>query len=241
MHASNRLQKGTYNSNGLNVVFDASNKETGRSRSKQRFPVRDCAALFEVAVALLDGTPTGVRRLEAAGYMLSVLAAPISELPRLKSLLPEAAAYICYVIHGKVVYLGHGNDDRKIGERLTAEAKQGAQVYVIFSLDPRFDKFTAGYVEARLIDRLYAAGIPLANTDRPYGNGLNEHPGFEQLVRQSEILLGVAGFRPLAPQGAARSPMPLPRRAPCRTSSPSTRTRCRRRRKQGCIASIVEG
>jgi hypothetical protein len=160
----------------MNFVFDANNKRTDRSPSKQRFPARDCAALFEVAVALLDGTLNGLRRSEATGYMLSVLAAPFSELPRLKSILPDAAAYICYVIHG----------------------------------DPRFDKLKAGYVEARLIDRLYTAGIPLANMHRPYGGGLNEHPGFEQLVRQSEVLLGVAGFRPLESPGAAQPPMTLP-------------------------------
>jgi hypothetical protein len=194
----------------MNFVFDANNKRTDRSPSKQRFPARDCAALFEVAVALLDGTLNGLRRSEATGYMLSVLAAPFSELPRLKSILPDAAAYICYVIHGEVVYVGHGNGDRKIGERLAAEVTRGAQVYVIFSLDPRFDKLKAGYVEARLIDRLYTAGIPLANMHRPYGGGLNEHPGFEQLVRQSEVLLGVAGFRPLESPGAAQPPMTLP-------------------------------
>ncbi|MHC2623898.1 hypothetical protein ACVIW2_005930 [Bradyrhizobium huanghuaihaiense] len=112
---------------------------------------------------LLDDTLNGMRRSQAPGYMLSALAGPLSQLPKLKSLLPPAAEYMCYLVHGKVVYIGHGNGDRKIGDLLSADVKTGAQVYVVYSIDPRFGKVQAGYLEARLIDRLFAAGVPLAN------------------------------------------------------------------------------
>jgi hypothetical protein len=157
---------------------------------------------FVATIELLDGTLSGIRRGQAPGYTLLVLAGPFSQLHVLKSLLPEVAVYRCYLIHGKVVYVGHGNNDRKIGDRLAADHKENAQVYVIYSLDSRFDKAQAGYLEARLMDRLFVAGAPLANVDRPFGSGLKEDPGLEQIVRQSELLLGVAGFRPLECVGA---------------------------------------
>ncbi|MET4091025.1 hypothetical protein ABID60_006768 [Bradyrhizobium sp. S3.5.5] len=167
---------------------------------------------FVATTELLDGTLNGMRRSQAPGYMLSALAGPLSQLPRLKSLLPPAAAYMCYLVHGKVVYVGHGNGDRKIGDRLSADAKTGAQVYVVYSIDPRFDKVQAGYLEARLIDRLFAAGLPLANGNRPFGSGLQEDAGLEQLVEQAELLFGMTGFRPIevACSGASQGSRGLP-------------------------------
>lgn len=151
---------------------------------------------FVATTELLDRTLNGMRRSQAPGYMLSVLAGPFSQLQKLKSLLPPAAEYLCYLIHGKVVYIGHGNGDRKMGDRLGADAKAGAQIYIVYSIDPRFDKVQAGYLEARLIDRLFAAGLPLANDNRPFGMGLREDAGLEQLVEQAELLFGVTGLRP---------------------------------------------
>lgn len=136
------------------------------------------------------------------GGILAVVAAPFLQLDRLKAQLPSASRNICYLVHGSVVYVGQGNGDRKIGERVAAEVLKNAQVYLLYSLDPRFQKLAAGYVEARLVDRLHDIGVPLANLHRPLGGDLNLDPGFEQLVRQAEILLGVAGFRPLETPGS---------------------------------------
>ncbi|MDA9523863.1 hypothetical protein XI06_27190 [Bradyrhizobium sp. CCBAU 11434] len=143
--------------------------------------------------------------MQAPGYTLSAVFGPLSRLRALKSLLPAAAAYVCYVIVQKLVYVGHGNGDRKMGDRLGADLKAGANVYILYSWDPRFDKLQASYLEARLVDRLYAAGVPLANSDRPFGSGLKEDPGLEQLVRLSELLLGLAGFQPPERAGTAPS------------------------------------
>jgi hypothetical protein len=105
-------------------------------------------------------------------------------------------AYVAYLIDAAKIYTGHGNGDRNIGERLKPEELKQAQVYVIYSLDPRYDKRVAAYVEARLIDVAYELGVPLANNNRPFGrNGLRICPNQEQLVVHAEFLLKVAGFR----------------------------------------------
>lgn len=145
------------------------------------------------------------------GCILAVVAGPYPQLDQLKAQIP-AASCICYVIHGSIVYVGHGNGDRKIGERVASGACDNAQVYVVYSSDPRFDKIAAGYLEARLIDRLHEVGVPLANLHRPLGGRLNLHVGFEEIVRQAEFLLGVAGFRPSEALGptARRPSRPLP-------------------------------
>lgn len=166
---------------------------------------------FVAGIELLDGTLSGLRRVQAPGYMLSALAGPLSQLQRLKSLLPRSAEYMCYLVHERLIYVGHGNGDRKIGDRVAIENRAGAQVYIVYSVDPRFDKLQASYLEARFIDRLFAAGAPLANEDRPFGSGLQEDAGLEQLVEQSELLYGVAGFRAFEPNsGATRGSKALP-------------------------------
>ncbi len=178
-------------------MTDDRRRRTGRPVLPQSTATADRGFPFVATIELLEDTLSGLRRAQAPGYTLMVLAGPFRQLPVLKTLLPELAVYRCYLVHGKVVYLGHGNSDRKIGDRLASNLKADAQVYVVYSLDPRFDKAQAAYLEARLMDRLFEAGVPLANVDRPFGSGLAEDPGLEQLVRQSELMLGVAGFRPL--------------------------------------------
>lgn len=166
---------------------------------------------FVATTELSDWSLQGLRRSQSMGCILAVVAGPYLELDQLKAQI-SAASSICYVIHGSIVYVGHGNGDRKIGERVAAEACDNAQVYVVYSLDPRFDKIAAAYLEARLIDRLHEIGVPLANLHRPLGGRLSLHVGFEEIVRQAEFLLGVAGFRPSEALGpkAHRPPRPLP-------------------------------
>jgi len=155
----------------------------------------------------MDTALLGLRPLHSMGCILSVVAAPFGQLHRLKALLP-ATGYVCYVIVGSVVYVGHGNGDRNFGERLSRAMRDRSHIYVLYASDPRFDKPAAAYLEARFIDRLYEIGVPLANHNRPFGSGLAIDTGMEQLVRQAEILLGLAGFRPLETigNGARRPP-----------------------------------
>jgi hypothetical protein len=173
----------------------------------QHYPLADREFPFVASIELLDTSLHGLRRSQSMGCILAVVAAPYLQLDRLKALLASAPSYLCYLIHGSIVYVGHGNGDRKIGDRVATEVRNKAQVYLLYSLDPRFDKLAAGYLEARLIDRLHDIGVPLANLHRPLGGSLNLDLGFEQLVRQAEFLLGVAGFRPLETLGStARRP-----------------------------------
>ncbi|MFC7702381.1 hypothetical protein ACFQX9_37635 [Bradyrhizobium sp. GCM10028915] len=178
----------------------------------QQYPLLDRELPFVATIEFLDTSLCGLRRSQSMGGILAVVAAPFLQLDRLKAQLPSASSNICYLVHGSVVYVGQGNGDRKIGERVAAEVLNKAQVYVLYSFDPRFHKLAAGYVEARLVDRLHDIGVPLANLQRPLGGNLNLDPGFEQLVRQAEFLLGVAGFRPLEGLGstAGRPSLSLP-------------------------------
>jgi hypothetical protein len=163
-------------------MTDGNRRKKARSAAAHPQAAVNRAFRFVAGIELLDGT---------------------LKLQKLKSLLPRSAEYMCYLVHERVIYVGHGNGDRKIGDRIAIENRAGAQVYIIYSIDPRFDKIQASYVEARLIDRLFAAGAPLANEDRPFGSGLQEDAGLEQLVEQSELLFGVAGFRPFELSAAA--------------------------------------
>jgi len=111
--------------------------------------------------------------------------------------LKPVGGFITYIIDFHRVYTGHGRDTRNIGERIDREARQSnGQVYQLYSLDKRFDKLSASYVEARLIDLMSELAIPLANGVRPFGrDGLTLSPDLEQLVQQAQLLLSVAGFR----------------------------------------------
>jgi hypothetical protein len=143
----------------------------------------------------VDDPVSGLRNVDSFGSILQVCAAPFSDLNQLMTTV-SPQAYVAYLIDAAKIYTGHGNGDRKIGERLKPEELNQAQVYVIYSLDPRYDKRVAAYVEARLIDVAFELGIPLANSKRPFGrNGLRICPNQEQLVVHAEFLLKVAGFR----------------------------------------------
>ena len=143
----------------------------------------------------VDDPVSGLRNVDSFGSILQVCAAPFSELNQLMTTV-SPQAYVAYLIDAAKIYTGHGNGDRNIGERLKPEELKQAQVYVIYSLDPRYDKRVAAYVEARLIDVAYELGVPLANNNRPFGrNGLRICPNQEQLVVHAEFLLKVAGFR----------------------------------------------
>ena len=149
-----------------------------------------------VTQSVFVGDPvSGLRNIESFGSILQVCAAPISDLNRLMTTVSRQA-YVAYLIDAAKIYTGHGNGNRNIGERLRPEELKQAQVFVIYSLDPRYDKRVAAYVEARLIDVAYELGVPLANSNRPFGrNGLKICPNQEQLVSHAKFLLKVAGFR----------------------------------------------
>jgi hypothetical protein len=144
----------------------------------------------------VDGSIYGLRNIDSFGSILQVCAASYSELSRMMGTISRAA-YIVYLIDAATkVYTGHGSASRNIGERLEPEEVEHAQVYVIHSLDPRYDKYVACYVEGRMIDVAAELGVPLANSNRPFGpNGLRICPNQEQLVDHAKFLLKVAGFR----------------------------------------------
>jgi len=143
----------------------------------------------------VDDPVSGLRNIDSFGSILRVCAVPFSELNQLMTTV-SPQAYVAYLIDAAKIYTGHGNGNRNIGERLKPEELKQPQVYVIYSLDPRYDKRVASYVEARLIDVAYELGVPLANSNRPFGrNGLRICPNQEQLVVHARFLLAVAGFR----------------------------------------------
>jgi hypothetical protein len=145
-------------------------------------------------VTLFDGSITGRREVDSFGSILRVRASSFAELDKLKANL--SAGYIVYVIDAPRIYTGHGRGSRNIGDRIDETGRHNNQVYIIFSGDPRFDKVTASYVEARLIDIAAYLTIPLANGIRPFGlDGLNLSADLEQLVADTLLLLSVAGFR----------------------------------------------
>jgi hypothetical protein len=144
---------------------------------------------------LVDGSVYGLRNFDSFGSILQVRAAPFSDLDRLM-IAPGRLTHVTYVIDAPRIYTGQGKGSRKIGDRLDPQELKQAQVYVIHSLDPRFDKFTASYVEDRLVDIADELGVPLANRTQPFGrDGLYICPNLEQLVVHAEFLLAVAGFR----------------------------------------------
>jgi hypothetical protein len=162
-----------------------------------------------VSVALLDASTSGVREISSLGSILAVRAGPYSELDRIKANLGYFD-YVTYVIDTPKFYTGHGRGIRKMGDRVDQEAKRGSQVYVIYSRDPRFEKFKASYVEARIIDIADGLGVPLANIIRPYGrDGLRVSADLEPLVQHALFLLSVAGFQRFEEAQRTQSDRPL--------------------------------
>ncbi|MGH6672215.1 MAG: hypothetical protein ACRECV_09620 [Xanthobacteraceae bacterium] len=154
----------------------------------------DSYSALVTQTVLVDGHIRGLREIDSCGSILRVRAAPFSQRDRIVSL--GDLTYITYLVDVPQLYTGHGKADRKIGDRLAPEALEQAQVYVICSLDPRFDKDSASYIEARLIQIAHDLGVPLTNERHPYGHdGLRICPNREQLVVHAEALLIAASFR----------------------------------------------
>jgi hypothetical protein len=165
------------------------------SRRRQTSKIPPLSDAVTARISLIDGSITGLREIGSFGSILQVRAAPFAELDKLKATI--VGGYIVYVIDAPQIYTGHGwGSGRNIGDRIDETARQTSQVYVISSSDPRFDKPTASYVEARLIDTAADLAIPLANGLRPFGlDGLHRSADLEQLVAHSLFLLAVAGFQ----------------------------------------------
>lgn len=143
-------------------------------------------------IALVDGSMDGLRQIDSFGSILGVRAAPFSDLDRLKAF--THSGYLAYIIDAPRLYTGHGQADRKIGDRLGKAAGE-SHVYLFYSRDERFNKLTAAYLEARLIDIAHGLGIALANGTRPFGPFPIISDDLEQLVQHAQILLQVAGFQ----------------------------------------------
>lgn len=157
-------------------------------------------------ITLFDRSIIGFREVDSQGSILRVRAAPFVELEK----ATINGNFVAYVIDAPRLYAGHGRvSTRNMGDRIDVEAARASQVYVIYSGDPRFDKLTASYVEARLIDTAAQLAIPLANGIRPFGfDGLTFSPDLEQLVQHADVLLSVAGFRRFEEARQAQSGRP---------------------------------
>jgi hypothetical protein len=150
-------------------------------------------ATLVARTVLLDGSVSGLRKIDSLGSILRVSAAPFSELDRMKASV--CSPYIAYVIDTPLVYAGHGRATRNIGDRIDEQLQPTSQVYIIDANDSRFAKYEAAYIEARFIETGAELGVPLANRVRPFGRGgLAISPDHEQLVAHARILLSVAGF-----------------------------------------------
>lgn len=154
---------------------------------------------FAVTTVFIDGNPSGMRLIKSCGTRLSVLAAPFAELARVKEQL-SPWDYVVYVIDDpspasrQKTYIGHGDGERKFGDRLGNGISATTQIYVVIADEDTFDKVTTSYVEARMIGICTALNIPLSNSGRPYGRGLRIMDDLEQLVGHAELLLSAAGF-----------------------------------------------
>jgi hypothetical protein len=94
-----------------------------------------------------------------------------------------------------LLYVGRGQDDRTIGDRIRRQARPADQVYLIFSSDTRFNMRVAADLEAQFVEHADRLSIPLANQVKPYGpNGIKPCADLEQLVQQAHFLLSVAGL-----------------------------------------------
>jgi hypothetical protein len=164
---------------------------------------------FTAATVFIDGNTNGMRLVKSAGSRLSILVLPFAELARLKERL-SPWDYVVYVIDdpsptgNQKTYIGHGDGERKFGDRLGKAISATTLIYVIIGAGDTFDKVTSPYVEARLIGICTDLNIPLANSGRPFGRGLCIIDDLEQLVGHAETLLSVAGFTRI--EMARRSP-----------------------------------
>ena len=160
-------------------------------------------------ITLFDGSITGFREIASFGSILQVFAAPFSDLERMKAKI--SGIFVTYVIDLPRIYTGHGRGStRNIGDRIDQDGLETSQVYIICSTDPRFEKFAASYVEARIIDIADSLGVPLANILRPYGRGgLRVSADLEPLVQHALLLLSVAGFQRFEETRCTRSDRPL--------------------------------
>ncbi|MCK1620814.1 hypothetical protein IVA96_30435 [Bradyrhizobium sp. 159] len=154
---------------------------------------------FTATTVFIDGSASGMRLVKSAGSRLSVLVMPFSELARLRERVTPWD-YVVYVIDdpspasSQETYIGHGDGERKFGERLGKAISANTIIYVVIAEGATFDKVTAPYVEARLIGICTDLNIPLANSGLPMGRGLGIADDLEQLVAHAETLLLVAGF-----------------------------------------------
>jgi hypothetical protein len=78
-----------------------------------------------VRTVLLEHKMLGHREVDSLGSILAVRAAPLTKLNRIKMGL---AGYFTYVIDAPELYTGHGNKDRKVGDRLDLKADADFQV-----------------------------------------------------------------------------------------------------------------
>ena len=108
---------------------------------------------------------------------------------------------MCYLVHGKVVYIGHGNGDRKIGDRLSADAKTGAQVYVVYSIDPRSTK------SKQAISRRGSSTGSSLQGSRSRTKTVRSAAACRRMPasNNSELLFGITGFRLLEVAGYGAS------------------------------------
>ena len=151
-------------------------------------------ACARVGVTMLEGSASGLRQIDSMGSILQVRAGPLSDVNRIKDMGRQFGC-IAYAIDATRLYLGRGDGDRDVGDRVGAEAGD-RQVYLMGSSDPRFDMRIASYIEAQLINYAARLSIPLANIVKPYGRGtLEPCPDLEQLVQQALLLLSVAGLK----------------------------------------------
>jgi hypothetical protein len=167
---------------------------------------------FTAVTVYVDGNPTGMRLVKSFGSRLSILVLPLADIARLKERL-SPWDYCVYLIDdpspesGQKTYIGHGDGERKFGDRLGNGISATTLIYVVVGSSDTLDKVTAPYLEARLIAICTDLDIPLANNGRPFGRGLGIVDDLEQLVGHTEVLLSVAGFTRI--EMARRSPPAL--------------------------------
>ena len=154
---------------------------------------------FTVTTVFVDGNPSGMRLIKSCGTRLSVLAAPFSELARVKDHL-SPWDFVVYVIDDPMpipaqpTYIGEGDGERRFGAQLGNPVGAATQIYVLMADESTFNKITAPYVEARLIKICTDLNVPISNSSQPYGRGLRIIDDIEQLVGHAEMLLSAAGF-----------------------------------------------
>lgn len=152
-------------------------------------------SITRAGITRFDGSMSGLRQVDSLGSILQVRAGPLSEIKRIKAIRPPFGS-ISYLIDGQRLYIGRGQEDRKIGDRIRHEARPSDQVYLIFSSDTRFNMRVAADLEAQFVEHADRLSIPLANQKKPYGpDGIEPCADLEQLVQQAHFLLSVAGLR----------------------------------------------